>query len=112
MATENSFKLSGAVTDLRVEQTKTGKTVVKLSVGVDPPAFMKNASIVNVPVTVFGRSAEQAKDLKVGQSVIVNGRLGGHEYNGRVYPDIIGDSFTVVDGGTVSAPTDDSTMPF
>src|SRR5690349_819893 len=54
-----------------------------------------------IPIKVFGRLAEQAAAWKPGAVLAVNGRLGGRDWNGKVYGDIIANSVEVV--GDVAA---------
>lgn len=44
----------------------------------------------------FGRICEQAADWKPGIVLKVTGRLGGREYNGKIYPENIAEAVEVV----------------
>jgi single-stranded DNA-binding protein len=52
-----------------------------------------------IPIKVFGRLAERASSWKPGAVLSVNGRLGGRDWNGKVYGDIIANSVEVVGEG-------------
>jgi single-stranded DNA-binding protein len=51
-----------------------------------------------VPIKVFGRLAEQASAWKPGSVLAVTGRLGGRDWNGKVYGDNVATSIEVVGG--------------
>jgi single-stranded DNA-binding protein len=50
-----------------------------------------------IPIKVFGRLAEQAAAWKPGTVLAVSGRLGGRDWQGKVYGDIVANSVEVVD---------------
>jgi hypothetical protein len=49
-----------------------------------------------IPIKVFGRLAELAESLKQNSILDVTGRLGGRDWNGKVYGDIVAESIEVV----------------
>jgi hypothetical protein len=49
-----------------------------------------------IPIKVFGRLAEQAASWKPGSVLSVTGRLGGRDWNGKVYGDNVATSIEVV----------------
>jgi len=49
-----------------------------------------------IPIKVFGRLAERIATFKPGAVLAVNGRLGGRDWQGKVYGDIIANSVEVV----------------
>jgi hypothetical protein len=49
-----------------------------------------------IPIKVFGRLAEQAAAWKPGMVLAVAGRLGGRDWNGKVYGDNVAISVDVV----------------
>ncbi len=51
-----------------------------------------------IPIKVFGRLAEQASSWKPGDVLAVSGRLGGRDWNGKVYGDNVATSVEVVSG--------------
>jgi single-stranded DNA-binding protein len=53
-----------------------------------------------VPIKVFGRLAEQASAWKPGSVLSVSGRLGGRDWQGKVYGDIVANTVEVVSEGT------------
>ena len=75
-----------------------------------------------IPIKVFGRLAEQAADWKPGAVLSVTGRLGGRDWNGKVYGDNVATSIEVVSGaddkdpgtppGHDAPPPSDDDVPF
>ena len=75
-----------------------------------------------IPIKVFGRLAEQAPSLKPGSVLAVTGRLGGRDWNGKVYGDNVATSIEVVSGaddkdlgtppGHDAPPPSDDDVPF
>lgn len=75
-----------------------------------------------IPIKVFGRLAEQAADWKEGTVLSVTGRLGGRDWNGKVYGDSIATSIEIVSGagdkdegmpsGHEPPPPSDDDVPF
>jgi single-stranded DNA-binding protein len=49
-----------------------------------------------IPIKVFGRLAEQASEWKPGMMLAVRGRLGGRDWNGKVYGDSVATSVEVI----------------
>lgn len=56
-----------------------------------------------VPVKFFGKLAAIAAKVKRDDAVEITGRLGGRDWHGKIYGDIIGESI-VVAGATEEAP--------
>lgn len=52
-----------------------------------------------IPIKVFGRLAEQAPSWKPGSVLAVTGRLGGRDWNGKVYGDNVAINIEVVGSG-------------
>jgi hypothetical protein len=75
----------------RVESTTTakGKDIVTLVLGVEG----KYPQLV--PIKCFGGLGEKARGMKPGDAVDVQGHLGGRDWQGRVYGDIIADELRV-----------------
>lgn len=75
-----------------------------------------------IPIKVFGRLAEQASAWKPGSVLSVTGRLGGRDWNGKVYGDSIatnieivssaGDKDEGVPSGHDAPPPSDDDVPF
>ena len=75
-----------------------------------------------IPIKVFGRLAEQAAAWKPGLVLAVTGRLGGRDWNGKVYGDNVATSIEIVDGagekgeglpsGNDAPPIGDDDVPF
>ncbi|MEO5769278.1 MAG: DUF3127 domain-containing protein [Polyangia bacterium] len=52
-----------------------------------------------IPIKVFGRLADDATAWKPGSVLAVTGRLGGRDWNGKVYGDNVAIHVEVVTGG-------------
>jgi single-stranded DNA-binding protein len=86
------FTFQGQGTLLRVETfvSKAGKNILTL-------IFETKGQYPQlIPIKVFGRLAEQASAWKPGALLAVNGRLGGRDWQGKVYGDIIANSVELV----------------
>jgi Domain of unknown function (DUF3127) len=89
----DDFTFQGQGTLLRVDtfMSKAGKPILTL-------VFETKGQYPQlIPIKVFGRLAEQAAGWKPGAVLAVNGRLGGRDWQGKVYGDIIATSVDVVD---------------
>ena len=84
------FSGSGRIDRIDTFTTKSGKDIITLVLQVEG-TYPKL-----VPIKFFGRTAEAASALTVGDVVEVTGHLGGREWNGKVYGDIEGETFEVV----------------
>ncbi len=88
----SEFTFQGEGTLLRIDTfvSKAGKSILTL-------VFETKGQYPQlVPIKVFGRLAEQAASWKPGAILSVNGRLGGRDWNGKVYGDIVATSVEVV----------------
>jgi single-stranded DNA-binding protein len=86
------FNFQGQGTLLRVDTfvSKAGKPILTL-------IFETKGQYPQlIPIKVFGRLADQASAWKPGSVLTVNGRLGGRDWNGKVYGDMIANSVEVV----------------
>jgi len=103
MGTKSGFAFDGRgrVDRKEVYTTKNGKDIVTLVLQVE------GSYPQLVPVKFFGRVADQARGLAVGSVVEVTGRLGGREWHGKVYADIVGERIEVV----AEAPSKQQEMP-
>ena len=89
----DDFTFQGQGTLLRVDTfvSKAGKPILTL-------IFETKGQYPQlIPIKVFGRLAERATAWKPGVILAVNGRLGGRDWQGKVYGDIIANSVEVVD---------------
>lgn len=104
-----AFEGSGKVERVDHFTSKSGKDIVTLIVEVEG----KYPQLV--PVKCFGRLADMTMGMQ-GKTVSITGKLGGREWNGKVYGDIIADSIEVVgaNAATSSAPPppQDDDVPF
>jgi single-stranded DNA-binding protein len=89
---KSGFEFSGSGRLGRIDTftTKAGKDIVTLVLQVEGTYPQL------VPIKTFGRLADEAAALTVGDVVEVTGHLGGRDWNGKVYPDIIGETLEVV----------------
>jgi single-stranded DNA-binding protein len=89
------FTFQGQGTLLRVDTftSKAGKPILTLIFEI------KGQYPQLIPIKVFGRLAEQAAAWKPGMILAVHGRLGGRDWQGKVYGDMIANSVEVVDSG-------------
>jgi single-stranded DNA-binding protein len=91
----DDFTFQGQGTLLRVDTfvSKAGKPILTL-------IFETKGQYPQlIPIKVFGRLAEQASAWKPGMVLSVNGRLGGRDWQGKVYGDIVANTVEVVDSG-------------
>ena len=107
MSSDSDFTFTGNSILKRIDSftTSKGKTILTLifETGVQYPQM--------VPVKVFGRLADQAAAWNPGYLLKVDGHLGGRDWNGKVYGDIVADSITVLTGAQQSLPTGNDGPP-
>lgn len=112
----NRFEIQGTVSRVDHFEMKAGKDIVTLILDVPDDKYPQL-----VPIKVFGRLAGESGDWHPGAEVLVKGHLGGRDWNGRVFGDIVGESVEVVAGSAKRAepaqselppPPDDSDIPF
>jgi hypothetical protein len=113
MSDDTGFTFTGRGLFIRADKfvTKAGKDIITLILEVDGRFPQK------VPIKVFGRLAETAGSLKPGEIVEVTGRLGGRDWNGKVYGDIVAETVEAAlaptNGSAPVAPIDDpGSIPF
>jgi hypothetical protein len=111
MSNDNKFTLTAKLDRIDRFETKTGKTILTLILDVEGKFPQK------VPVKLFGRLAEEFGTCAPGTTLAITGRLGGRDWNGKVYGDNVADTIEVVGevaqakGADVPPPSDDDT-PF
>jgi single-stranded DNA-binding protein len=88
--TEFTFQGQGTLQRIDTFVSKAGKSILTLvfEQAGQYPQF--------IPVKVFGRLAEQAASFKPGMVLSVSGRLGGRDWQGKVYGDIVANNVEVV----------------
>ena len=92
---EFTFQGEGTLQRIDTFVSKAGKSILTL-------VFETKGQYPQlVPIKVFGRLAEQAAAWKPGTVLSVNGRLGGRDWQGKVYGDIVATGVEVV----TDAPT-------
>jgi single-stranded DNA-binding protein len=98
---EFTFQGTGKLDRIDSFVSKAGKTILTLvfATGGQYPQM--------VPIKVFGRLAEQAGDWKPGDILEITGRLGGRDWNGKVYGDNVANTVEVI---SASAPTGNRTQ--
>jgi hypothetical protein len=91
-----SFEGQGTLDRINTFTSKAGKDILTLviRVGGQYPQL--------VPCKVFGRLADSAGDWQEGDTLSVSGRLGGRDWNGAVYGDIVATHVHVVSQGSAS----------
>jgi hypothetical protein len=113
---EFTFRGQGTLKRIDTFVSKAGKSIHTLIFEIQGqyPQF--------IPIKVFGRLAEQVSAWKPGTVLAVTGRLGGRDWNGKVYGDNVATSIEIVsaadekDGGTPpgpdAPPPSDDDVPF
>ncbi len=107
MTNADEFTFQGRGTLKRVDTfvSKAGKSIVTL-------VFETQGQYPQmVPIKVFGRLAEQASSWKPGSVLAVSGRLGGRDWNGKVYGDNVANSVEIVSAGDGDGPPDPGAPP-
>lgn len=96
----DDFTFHGQGTLLRVDTfvSKAGKPILTLIFET------KGQYPQMIPIKVFGRLAEQASAWKPGAVLAVSGRLGGRDWQGKVYGDIIANSVEIVGDPAAEEP--------
>jgi len=111
MSKTEGFTFSGTGTLSRIDRftSKAGKEIITL-------IFEQGGQWPQtVPVKVFGRLVATVSDLKQGDVVTVTGKLGGRDFNGRVYGDSIAETIEPVSSqpaGKDAPPVDDDPGSF
>ena len=107
-ADEFTFQGQGTLKRIDTFVSKAGKPILTL-------VFETQGQYPQlIPIKVFGRLAEQASEWKPGMNLAVTGRLGGRDWNGKVYGDNVANTIEVVGGADArdgSAPVDDAPPP-
>lgn len=113
---EFTFQGTGRLQRIDRFTTKAGKTILTL-------VFEENEGQYPtlIPIKVFDRLADEAEDWTPGSLLTVHGRLGGREWNGKVYGESIATRVDVtikenrqqpLPGSKGPTPDDDSDVPF
>jgi hypothetical protein len=85
-----AFEGSGRLARKDTYTTKSGKEILTLVVQVEGTYPQL------VPIKFFGRMADQANALTIGDVIEVTGHMGGRDWNGKVYGDNVGETIEVV----------------
>lgn len=95
---EFTFQGKGTLKRIDTFVSKAGKSILTLvfETGGQYPQL--------IPIKVFGRLAEQASAWKPGMMLSVSGRLGGRDWNGKVFGDNVANSIEVVGSGAGDVP--------
>ncbi len=107
MTNSSEFTFQGRGTLKRVDTfvSKAGKSILTL-------IFETEGQYPQlVPIKVFGRLAEQAGAWKPGQVLAVTGRLGGRDWNGKVYGDNVATNIEVISADQGDGPPDTEGPP-
>jgi hypothetical protein len=108
---KDGFKFEGQGTLLKIDvfTTKGGKDIISMifEMSGNYPQF--------IPIKCFGGVAEQARSFEPGLKISVTGRLGGREWNGKYYAEIVAETVEEL-GGEVKKkaqePQDQDEPPF
>ena len=104
-----AFSFNGQGTLLRIDTftSQKGKTFLTLIMEI------QGKYPVLVPIKVFGHLADDRCKWTPGVTLEIYGRLGGRDWQGKVFGDIVAESVEVVENSTNrTARPDDSEMPF
>jgi hypothetical protein len=109
----DGFEFSGSGKLKRIDTfvSKAGKNIYTLIIEVQGQYPQL------VPIKIFGRLADQSSAWHPGDVLSVTGRLGGRDWNGKVYGDIAANTVEVVSAAPRVAagtptPQDDTDVPF
>lgn len=120
----DGFEFSGQGKLQRIDTfvSKAGKNILTLIIEVSGQYPQL------VPVKVFGRLADRADEWQDGDTLTFTGRLGGREWNGKVFGEIVANTVDVVSSGAKQSggrqaqhreerasephPEDDQDIPF
>lgn len=78
---EFTFSGLGTIERVEIKELNSGKTIKTLVV------HTEGKYPQDTPITVFGKLADV--DFHKGDVVFIRGRLGGREYQGKYYPDVV-----------------------
>ena len=117
MNNQGDFTFQGQGTLKRIDTfvSKAGKSILTLVFEIEGQYPQL------IPIKVFGRLAEQASAWKPGVVLAVTGRLGGRDWNGKVYGDNVATSVDIVGGAdersdgpppSDAPPPSDDDVPF
>jgi hypothetical protein len=108
---KNTFELEGKVLRIETFVTKAGKSIPTVVISIPDDKFPAQCGI-----KFWGRTAEKAASLVPGTTINVTGKLGGRDWNGRTFSEVIGQAFEII--GEIPAaqcslvPDDDLGIPF
>lgn len=107
----NTFTVRGTFEKIDVFTTKNDKQIITLVLGTDGERPQL------IPIKCFGRMAGKAKECQKGDMVEVTGKLGGRDWNGKIYGENVAETIEVVGGKQAaeqpaSPPPDESDLPF
>jgi len=106
----NKFEIRGTFERTETFVTKAGKEIITLILGTDGQYPQL------VPIKCFGRMVDSAKECAKGDMVEVTGRLGGRDWNGKVYGEAVAETIEVVGGKQgekqPESPADSEDLPF
>lgn len=93
-----TFEGNGTLERIDTFTSKAGKDILTLvvRVGGQYPQL--------IPFKVFGRLVEDAAEWKPGSELRITGRLGGRDWNGKVYGDNVANSIKVLGFGSAKEP--------
>ena len=91
---------------------KIGTLIIRCDNGYKTANGEWSPKIQEIPVTLFGRSLERMRDLRlgIGDLVDVVGKISGREYKGRHYSEVIVDDVMLLDTATGGTRTEYGTF--
>jgi len=111
MSNANTFTIRGTYERTDTFVTKNGKEIVTLILGTDGQYPQL------VPIKCFGRMSDTAKECGKGDMVEVTGRLGGRDWNGKVFGEAVAETIEIVGGKNATKAStppseEDPSIPF
>lgn len=106
MATDGfTFTGQGTLDRIDTFTTGAGKTIktLILRTGGQYPQI--------VPLKIFGRLADESVDWQPGNVLQVTGRLGGREWNGKVFGDNVASTVKVIGAGSAKQAPQQQDLP-
>jgi hypothetical protein len=102
---ENSFNVTGKVERIDTFTTKGGKDIhtIVIGTGGQYPQL--------IPIKILGRLADRIDEWHKGDVLAIAGRLGGRDWNGKVYGDNVATSVEVIAAGKGEAPKGNEELP-
>lgn len=95
----NRFEIRGDFNRIETFTTSTGKAIISIILDVPDGKYPQV-----VAIKCLGRTEEIARRLMPGSTVEVTGKLGGRDWKGRVFGDLIANTIECTGTPTAKAP--------